>query len=90
MAADPEVESFQRYLLSTLDRLVAALDGLTAEQLNWRVPAPEANSVYVLATYMLANVLTVICELRESGRDRDAEFAATADSPAALQAHWRE
>lgn len=94
MAANPEVESFQRYLLSSLDRIVATLDGLTAEQLNWCPPAPEANGVYVLATHMLANVrdniLTVLCEVRESDRDRDAEFAVTVESPATLETHWRE
>ena len=93
MAGDPEGESFQRYLLSSLDRLVELFDGLSAEQLNWRPPACEANSVYALASHMLANakenIFTVLCELRDSDRDRDADFAV-ADSPDALIAQWRE
>ena len=44
MASDLEVESFQRYLLSSLDRLVELFYGLSAEQLNWRPPASEASA----------------------------------------------
>jgi hypothetical protein len=55
MAARTEALIFWRYIASSLDRLVACLDGLDADGLNWRPAATEANSLYALTTHTLGN-----------------------------------
>lgn len=71
-----DVAVFAGPILRTVDRIVAALDGLTEEQAAWR-PAVAANSIAMIATHMLGNleevVLGVLCGGRPA-RDRDAEF----------------
>jgi len=44
---------FCRYILSSLDRLMACLDSLDERQMNGRPPADNANSVYALTTHTL-------------------------------------
>lgn len=41
-----EVESFRRFIFSTIQDLVDGLQGLSEEQLNWRPEARETNSLY--------------------------------------------
>lgn len=89
----PEALLFWRFIASSLDRLVACLDGLDADDLNWRPPAPGANSLYALATHTLGNSEENILETlggRAVGRDREAEFAAIGASAGAIAARWRE
>ncbi len=87
-----EIEGFLMAYQVSLARLRACVEGLTTEQLNWRPPANDANSIAVLATHtmgnMRQNVLGVACGLPDN-RDRDAEFVSHANDPAALikQAH---
>lgn len=71
-----------------LRQVVAALDGLSAAQLNWR-PYTGANSAYALAAHTLGNARAFIIGIaggRDIGRDRPGEFA----SAAADAAHLRE
>src|SRR6185312_12910639 len=77
----PESEGaiYARNILDTLDRLMACLAGMGAEQINWQPPAPGANSVYVLATHTLGNAEeSILYTLRDqpSTRNREEEFAA--------------
>ena len=82
-----ELEGFLMAYQVSLARLRACVDGLTPEQLNWRPPANDANSIAVLATHtmgnMRQNVLGVACGLPDD-RDRAAEFASRADDHAEL------
>ena len=82
-----ELEGFLLAYRGTLGRLRACVEGLTPEQLNWRPPATDANSIAVLATHTMGNlrqnVLGVACGL-PNDRDRDAEFVIRVDSPAEL------
>jgi hypothetical protein len=83
---------FWRYIASSLDRLVALLDGLRAEDLDWRPPAPGANSLYVLATHTLGNAEENLLETlggQTIGRDREGEFAVQGGSVEVVQARWR-
>ncbi|HEY8600869.1 MAG TPA: DinB family protein [Thermomicrobiales bacterium] len=93
MVAQTEALVFWRYIASSLDRLVACLNDLNAEGLNWRPPAPDANSLYVLATHTLGNaeenILQVLCG-QAVGRDRAGEFAALGVTPAVVLARWQE
>ncbi|MGH2389219.1 MAG: DinB family protein [Chloroflexota bacterium] len=84
---------YARAILDTLDRLITCVEGMDTEQLNWRPPAPGANSVYVLATHTLGNAEeSILYTLRDqpSTRDREREFAARAQSLSALQEHWQD
>src|SRR3954454_10337579 len=81
-----------RFISSSLDRLVACLDGLSADDLNWRPPAPEANSLYALAVHTLGNAEENILETLAGqvvGRDREAEFTAQGASSEVVAARWR-
>ena len=81
---------FWRYIVGSLDRLVALLDGLSADELDWRPPAPEANSLYTLAIHTLGNAEENLLETlggQPIGRDRAGEFAARGDE-APVTARW--
>jgi len=86
-----EIESYGRYIVSTLDRLVDCLDGFSDDELNWR-PLPNANSLYILAIHTLANteenILATLCG-QVVERNREAEFTALADSNKSVQAYWQ-
>jgi DinB family protein len=74
-----------------VDRLVEILDGLTEAELNWHPPAPETNSLFVLATHTIANtednILATLCgePLR---RERAAEFQAYGTTFEPLRQRW--
>jgi hypothetical protein len=83
-----EVESLRLRLFRELDRVVNALEGLDEAAVNWRPPAPSANSLLVLATHAVAaaedHVVHRLCG-EEVVRSRPAEFAASGSA-----AHIRE
>ena len=84
---EAELESFQKALLDSLERVSACLVGLTAQQLNWRPPAPEANSLYVLASHIMGNIEENVLAFASglpSNRDRPAEFVAQGEAADAL------
>lgn len=87
-----EIESFTRYIFSTIGSLVESLNGLDEAALNWRPPAPETNSLSAIVTHVLGNteenLLGTLCG-HVVKRDRDAEFAARITSPEALRESWR-
>jgi hypothetical protein len=83
---------FWRYIASSLDRLVALIDGVSASDLDWRPPAPGANSLYVLAMHTLGNAEENLLETlggQPIGRDREAEFAAQGGSAETIVARWQ-
>ena len=82
---------FWRYIASSLDRLVAILDGLGPDDLDWRPPAPEANSLYALAMHTLGNAeenLLGILGGQPIRRDRDGEFATFAAAGVMVASRW--
>ncbi len=89
--ASAEVEAAWNSVSRRIDALVALVAGRGADELNWRPPAPEANSLYVLATHTIANarqgLLAVLCR-HDDDRDRDAEFLAAGDSGQPLERYW--
>jgi hypothetical protein len=84
-----EVEGLSRLIQSLLARVCASLDGLTADQLNWRPPARGSNSVYAIVAHVIGNarawVLGIACR-QPMGRDRPAEFASSGPDASALTA----
>ena len=87
-----EVDLYWHRIRHTVDDLVACLEGLDGDSLNWS-PLDDANSLYVLATHTMGNVrhnlLNLLCGLPIT-RDRDAEFVATGASAAEIEARWDE
>ena len=68
-------------LETSLDRLESVMADCTIEELNWRPPAPETNSIYVLGVHSLGHLRQGIVGVLGEGsqeRDRDAEFRAMA------------
>ncbi|MEE8337468.1 MAG: DinB family protein [Dehalococcoidia bacterium] len=86
---DDEVTVYASQLSSLLRRLAGTVEGLSEAELNWRPPAPDANSAFVIATHMVANmeawVLGIVCG-EPISRDREAEFAAAGADAAPLVA----
>jgi len=68
-------------LETSLDRLESVMADCTIEELNWRPPAPETISIYVLGVHSLGHLRQGIAGVLGEGsqeRDRDAEFRAMA------------
>lgn len=88
-----EAEVFHAGIVATVERIFATLDGLSAAEVDWRPPAPGANSLGVLATHILGNLQEMILYQfggRPLERDRDAEFAAAGTSAEELRARWEQ
>jgi hypothetical protein len=92
MLPDKEVESFWRFIKSSIDRIMSCLDGLDEDDLNWR-PLDNANSLYVLAVHAIgnveANILGVLCH-QNIKRERESEFKAHGVSIEPVQKRWRD
>jgi hypothetical protein len=79
--ASAEVELHWHHIELAMDRILATNEGRTVAQRNWRPPAPDTNSIHVLAVHIIGNARQSIFEAilgKPTGRDRDAEFAAVA------------
>ena len=86
-----ELESFQHFILNTIDSLVGALDGLDEAALNWRPAAPATNSLYAIVTHVLGNaeenLLGTLCG-RPHERDYPSEWIATGKDAEAIRDRW--
>ena len=84
---EPEVQNYITMLDDLRNRFKEAVQDMTADQLNWAPPAKDVNSPYILAYHIAGSEAMWIHQIvgqRDVSRDRDAEFQATGDSPAAL------
>jgi uncharacterized damage-inducible protein DinB len=92
MLPNKEIDSFWRFTISSVDRIVLCMDGLGEEDLNWR-PLDNANSLYILATHTMENVeeniLGNLCGQKIS-RQRENEFKVVGGSIEPVQQKWRE
>lgn len=88
-----ELALYSNELNRLLDSLIDSIGGLDEVQLNWRPPAPDSNSCYVIATHVLGNleawVLGIACG-QPIERDRPAEFAAAGPTVAPIAARARK
>jgi hypothetical protein len=88
-----EVESFRRFIFSTIEDLVDSLEGLSEDQLNWRPGAAETNSLYAIAMHVLGNaeenILGTLSGLPVQ-RTRAAEFAARGHTCGPVRDRWRQ
>ena len=88
----PQLALYLQELQRQLDKLCGAIDGLDAEQLNWKPPVEGSNSCYVIATHTLGNVrawVLGICCGQPIDRDRAAEFASSGEDAAPLMERGR-
>jgi hypothetical protein len=93
MPSETEGQLYHELIVGTVERIFAALAGLSGDELNWTPPAPETNSLYVLATHMLGVLQENVVYLlggQSLVRDREAEFAASGVSADDLQAQWEQ
>ena len=92
MQSSRETDLYWNKIRNTVDELVACLEGLYSDSLNWR-PLDDANSLYVLATHTMGNVrhnfLSLLCGLPVT-RDRDAEFMVRGGSAVEIEGRWNE
>jgi hypothetical protein len=75
-----EIDGFRKRFDYEIDRLLRTVAGLDEAALNWKPPAPGANSILVLVTHALGSAEHHVVG-QSAGkpvvRDRDAEFATT-------------
>jgi uncharacterized damage-inducible protein DinB len=87
-----QADTFWGYIARSIDRIIACLDGLSEDELNWR-PIETANSLYVLATHILGsteeNIVGLLCG-QQVQRQREAEFAASGASVEPIRSRWSE
>ena len=92
MQSSREIDLYWDKIRNTVDELVACLEGLDSDSLNWK-PLDDANSLYVLATHTMGNVrqniLKGLCGWPVT-RDRDAEFTVRGDSVEEIEAAWNK
>ena len=86
-----EITAHLTSLSDSLDGIVACLDGLDAEQLNWRPVEGGSNSLCVIATHSLASAEEAVLEVlggQPVHRVRDEEFLARGDSADPVRRRW--
>ena len=92
MVGKQEINVFWSFISRSIDRIIACLDGMSEDDLNWR-PIKTANSLFVLATHLLGtteeNVLGVLCG-QPVQRQREAEFAAVGTSADTVRSKWSD
>jgi uncharacterized damage-inducible protein DinB len=92
MSQKEELDYFWGFISRSIERIIACLDGLSEEEMNWR-PIENANSLYVLVTHTLGNVeeniLGLLCG-QTVHRIRDEEFAARGRSMETILVKWRD
>ena len=91
MAKLSEIEAAFAMLDTIINSVLDALDGLSAEELNWKPPVADGNSALVIATHVVGasqgHILQTLCG-QSIDRDREEEFRASGDSATPLRAAW--
>ena len=80
-------------IIDAVQSVMDCLDGLSADELDWRPATGTGNSLSILAAHVLGSVEEKILEFlggQPVGRVRDREFATGAAQASAVVAHWSE
>lgn len=92
MSEKQQVDEFWGFISSSIDRIIACLNSLPEDDLNWH-PIETANSLYVLATHILGtteeNIIGVLSGQKVK-RQREAEFKTTGTSAEPIRSKWSE
>jgi uncharacterized damage-inducible protein DinB len=86
---DPMVAAARNMLESCVAGMRPAIEGASADALNWRPAGEETNSIGILAVHAMTSSrtwLNVAVGAPEPERDRDAEFRTQVEDPAELLA----
>lgn len=92
MATDPTIATLFKGICISAEQILAALDSLSEEELNWRPPVADSNSLCAIATHAFGSIEQRMIETiggQPVRRDRDAEFVAAGASSAALRERWQ-
>lgn len=99
MAVETDIiAAFGRNIITSMDSVLKALEGLDADQLNWKPPAPDTNSLYAIASHVLLNsqeyLLSILCgvpndELPLGNVVREQAFQAQGQNINPLLAQWQ-
>ena len=90
--ADLAAAAFALFLDRALDQYERVLADCSIDELNWRPPAPETNSPYVIAVHAMGHLRQGVMSVlggHPDIRERDAEFRAVAER-AGLPPDWAE
>lgn len=82
---------FAQSLVESIERIIACLDGLDADGLNWKPTEKDTNSLYVLAVHTMSNAEQTVLRVlggEDIPRDREQEFLATGDSTEWVANRW--
>ncbi len=91
--ASAEIASFWWFTHRSLEGFMEILGELSIEELNWRPPAPETNSIYALTAHVLGNVRMHVFRVllgETIERDREGEFRSVADASNVPVPAWPE
>lgn len=91
MDRNTEIGLFGEKLIEHVERILATMDGLDRDGINWKPTSDNTNSIYVLATHTMENVkqnVMVVLGGAPDDRDRDAEFVARGESAEELLSRW--
>lgn len=90
---EKEIEVLWRHINRSQEHIISCLDGLSAEDINWR-PLENANSLYVLATHMMSNmketILATLCCQAIPRRLREDDFKVTGTSVESVRESWAD
>jgi uncharacterized damage-inducible protein DinB len=87
--ADPIIVAARENLATALGDLRPAIEGASAEAVNWRPDGDGTNSLAVLGVHVMSSTrwwLSVAMGVQLPERDRDSEFVATVADAAVLLA----
>jgi DinB superfamily len=96
VAPNRELLAASGFICRSVDRVIACLDGMPEDELNWRPPVPGANSLYAIAVHLMANteenILGMHCGDPESAARDDvahnAEWTARGSDATAVAMEW--
>lgn len=89
--SQPEVADYVASLRALREKLLKNLESLSPEALNWKPPAPDTNSPFVLATHLIGSEKSWYWQTiggKEIRRDRDAEFVARGADASQFRAEY--
>ncbi|HJN92457.1 MAG TPA: DinB family protein [Dehalococcoidia bacterium] len=93
MPGEREAQSFINAISGTVDAILACLDDLTVDEINWRPPVPAPNTLAIIAIHSQGNVAQNVLELlggQEVDRVREEEFLTAGDVADRARQRWRE
>ena len=86
-----EAESVRDAIIASIGGIFACFEGLSVEELNWRPPVAQPNTLVIIATHVLGNTTLDVLGMFggfEVQRVREEEFAVEGDVVDQIRARW--